>query len=88
MNESESQVLDTWEMVAKQMDVGVARCSRDFRYLRANQAYANWIQRPRIVDHPILEVLGKDEALLPHFHRVLTGDIVRFEQKRIFELLG
>jgi PAS domain S-box-containing protein len=92
MNESESQLLNTWEMVTKQMAAGVARFSRDFRYLWANQAYANWIQRPlnEIVDHPILEVLGKDafEALLPHFHRVLTGETVRYEQETNFRGIG
>src|SRR3974377_2326788 len=74
------------------MAVAVTRCSRDFRYLWANQAYANWIQRPpnEIVGHPILEVLGKDafEALLPYFNRVLSGETVRYEQETNFQGIG
>ena len=75
MQESNAHLLKTLETVTKQM--AVTRCSRDFRYLWANQAYADWIRRPLndIIGHPILEVLGKDafEALLPHFNGVLTG---------------
>ena len=67
------QALDTLERVTQQMAAAVTGCSRDFRYLWANQAYANWIQRPlsEIVNRPIAEILGKDafEALLPHFDR-------------------
>ena len=92
MNESEPQLLNTLETVTKQMAAAVARCSRDLRYLWANHAYANWIERPlnEIVGHPILEVLGKDafEALLPHFNRVLTGQIVRYEQETNFCGIG
>jgi PAS domain S-box-containing protein len=70
----------------------VTCCSRDLRYLWANRAYANWIQRPlnEIVGHPILDVLGKDafEALLPHFNRVLMGETVRYEQETNFQGIG
>jgi PAS domain S-box-containing protein len=90
MQENEAQLLNTLETVTKQM--AVTRCSQDFRYLWANQAYADWIQRPlnQIVDRPILEVLGNDafEALLPHFHRVLTGETVRYEQETNFQGIG
>jgi PAS domain S-box-containing protein len=92
MNENEAQLLKTLETVTTQMAVAVSRCSRDFRYLWVNQAYANWIERPlnEIVDRPILEVLGKDafEALRPHFNRVLTGEIVRYEQETNFQCIG
>src|SRR6516225_10680554 len=85
MNEKDAQLLDTLEAVTKQMAVGVTRCSRDFRYLWANQAYANWIQHPlnEIVERPILEVLGRNafEALLPYFNQVLSGQTVRYEQE-------
>ena len=92
MDENEAQALDTLETVTKQMAAAVTRCSRDFRYLWANQTYANWIQRPlnEIIERPILEVLGKDafEALLPHFKRVLTGKTVRYEQETNFQGIG
>ena len=86
------QALDTLERVTQQMAAAVTGCSRDFRYLWANQAYANWIQRPlsEIVNRPIAEILGKDafEALLPHFNRVLTGETVRYEQETDFRGIG
>jgi len=92
MNETEAQVLDTLETVTKQMAVAVTRCTRDFRYLWANQAYANWIQRPlnEIVERPISEVLGRNafEALLPYFNRVLSGETVRYEQETNFQGIG
>src|SRR5215469_10330383 len=74
--ERSPDILDTLELVTNEMAVAVTRCSADFRYLWANQAYADWLQRPlrEIVGHPILNVMGKDafEALLPHFTRVLS----------------
>src|SRR6516225_1742092 len=90
MHENEAQLLNTLETATKQ--VAVTRCSRDFRYLWANQAYADWVHRSlnEIVGRPILEVLGKDafEALLPHFNRVLTGETVRYEQETNFRGIG
>jgi len=90
MHENEAQLLNTLETVTKHM--AVTRCSQDFQYLWANQAYADWIRRPlnEIVDRPILEVLGKDafEALLPHFNRVLAGETVRYEQETNFRGIG
>jgi PAS domain S-box-containing protein len=92
MNEKEAQLLNTLETVTVQMGAAVSRCSRDFRYLWANQAYANWVDRPlnEIVGRPILEVLGKNdfEALLPHFNRALTGEAVRYEQEKNFRGIG
>jgi PAS domain S-box-containing protein len=92
MNETEGQLLDTLEAVTEQMAVAVTRCSRDFRYQWANQAYANWIQRPQneIVGHPILEVLGRTafEELLPYFNRVLAGETVRYEKETNFRGIG
>ena len=90
MHENEAQLLNTLETATKQ--VAVTRCSRDFRYLWANQAYADWIHRSlnEIVDRPIREVLGKDafEPLLPHFNRVLTGETVRCELETNFQGIG
>jgi len=82
----------TSETVVKQMAVAVTRCSRDFRYLWANQAYADWIGRPlnEIVHRPVSEVLGENafEVLLPYFNRVLAGESVHYEQKTTFQGIG
>jgi PAS domain S-box-containing protein len=92
MNENEKRELETLETVTKQMAVAATRCSRDFRYLWANQAYADWIHRPlnEIVDRPIMEVLGQAafDALLPRFHQVLAGETVRYEQETNFRGIG
>jgi len=85
-------ILETLELVTKQMGVAVSRCSDDLRYLWANQEYANWIQRPlnEIVGRPIVDVLGKEafEGLLPHFRRVLTGERVDYEREANFQGIG
>jgi PAS domain S-box-containing protein len=90
MQESNAHLLKTLETVTKQM--AVTRCSRDFRYLWANQAYADWIHRPlnEIVNRSILEVLGKEafEALLPYFNQVLRGEMVHYEQETNFQSIG
>jgi PAS domain S-box-containing protein len=83
---------DDLELVSREMAAAVTRCSHDFRYLWANQGYANWLQRPlnEIVGRPIVDVLGKEafEALLPHFKRVLAGQKVHYEQETNFRGLG
>lgn len=92
MQEKEAQALETLETLTKQMPLAVTRCSRDFRYLWANQAYADWIQRPLndIIGHPIVDILGKVafEALRPGFDRVLMGETVRYEQETNFRGIG
>lgn len=88
----EAQALETLETLTKQMSVAVTRCSRDFRYLWANEVYANWIRLPlsAIVNRPISDVLGKHafEALRPHFNRALAGESVHYEQETHFQVIG
>lgn len=90
--ERSHDIWDTLELVTNEMGVGVTRCSANFSYLWANQAYADWLQRPlnEIVGRPILNVLGKDafEALLPHFTRVLSGQRVQYEQETNVQEIG
>src|SRR6516164_2858719 len=90
--ERSHDILDTLQLVTNEMAVAVTRCSANFRYLWANQAYADWLQRPlsEIVGCPILNVLGKDafEALLPHFTRVLSGQRVQYEQETNVQGIG
>jgi PAS domain S-box-containing protein len=88
----QQSILETLELVTKQMGVAVSRCSDDLRYLWANQEYANWIHRPlnEIVGRPMVDVLGKEafEALSPHFKRVLTGERVHYERETNFQGIG
>jgi PAS domain S-box-containing protein len=85
-------ILEALDVVSKQMAVAVSRCSRDLRYLWANQGYANWLRRPlaEIVGRPILDVLGKDafESLRHHFERVLNGEVVSYEEEVNFRGIG
>jgi PAS domain S-box-containing protein len=88
----EHGLLEMMSLITKQMAAAVTRCSRDFRYLWVNQAYADWIQRPmsEVVDHSISDVLGKEafDSLLPHFNRVLQGEPVQYEQETNFQGIG
>ena len=90
--ERSHDILDTLELVTNEMTVGVTRCSADFRYLWANQAYADWLQRPlcEIIGRPILNELGKDafETLFPHFTQVLSGHRVQYEQETNVQGIG
>jgi len=85
-------VLEALDVVTKQMAAAVTRCSRDLRYLWANQRYADWLQRPldMIVGRPIVDVLGEDafELLRHHFERVLNGEIVSYEEEVNFQSIG
>ncbi|HXF12577.1 MAG TPA: PAS domain S-box protein [Terriglobales bacterium] len=86
------QTTEILELVTKQMAVAVTRCSRDFRYLWANQAYADWLQRPlhAIVGKQIADVLGTEtfESLLGNFERVLAGENVSYEQEVNYPNIG
>jgi PAS domain S-box-containing protein len=88
----EHDLLETLNLVTKQMPAAVTRCSRDLRYLWVNQGYADWLQRPldEIAGRPISDVLGKAafDALLPHFQRVLDGENVHHEQETSFHGIG
>jgi len=81
----EYHALETLELVTREMAAAVAWCSRDLRYLWANQRYADLIQRSldEIVGHSILAVLGAEafEGLRHHFERALAGEKVSYEQE-------
>jgi len=83
---------DDLELVTQGMALAVTRCSRDFRYLWANQGYAQWLERPldEIMGRPIWDVLGKEafESLRHHFERVLAGDKVNYEAEIKFQGIG
>jgi PAS domain S-box-containing protein len=85
-------IFETLEFVTKQMAVAVTRCSRDFRYLWANQEYANWIQRPldEIIGYRAEDILGREafESRRGYFERVLSGERVQYEQETNFRGIG
>lgn len=89
---SERLALETLELVTQQMAAAVTRCSRDFRYLWANQACAELLQRPvdQIIGRRIADVLGKAtfESLRHHFDRVLRGEKVSYEEQVNYRGVG
>ena len=84
-------VQETLELATKRM-AAVARCSRDFRYLWANQRLADLLERPlgEIVGRPIVEVLGTElfEVLRPYFERALAGENVTYEEEVTYPSIG
>jgi PAS domain S-box-containing protein len=75
-------------IVTESVAAPVVRCSRDFRFVWVNQAYADWrnTSPDKIIGRPIEEVIGAEGAAVmrPYFERVLGGEIVHFEQKLPF----
>jgi PAS domain-containing protein len=62
--------------------VGITRCGRDLRYLRANETYAKIVGLPLgIIGRPIVEVVGEAafETIRPCVERVLAGERVEYE---------
>ena len=63
--------------------IGIARCSRDLRYLRANETYATIVGLPlgEIIGRPIVEVMGEAAfaVIRPYIERVLAGERVEYE---------
>ena len=80
------------DIVTRETSVAAARCSRDFRYLWANQGCADVLQRPldEIIGQPIANVLGAEtfEALRHYFERVLAGEVVTYEREANYPGVG
>jgi PAS domain S-box-containing protein len=80
------------DIVTRETAVAAARCSRDFRYLWANQGCADVLQRPlaEIIGQPITNVLGAEtfEALRPYFELVLAGEVVTYEREANYPGVG
>jgi PAS domain S-box-containing protein len=80
------------QLVTSTMSVAVTRCTRDLRYLWANQSYSDWIHRPlrEIIGYSIQEVIGPDAfaSLAGYFYRVLSGEKVIFEQRVDYHTIG
>ena len=78
--------------VTDSMAAPVTRCSRDLKYLWVSKPYADWINRPasEIIGRPILEILGQEAFthLRPRFEKVLSGQVVRYEEEVQFRGIG
>jgi PAS domain S-box-containing protein len=80
-----SKVSDELSATLNTAGIGITRCSRDLRYLRANETYATIAGLPlsRIVERPIVEVMGEAafSTILPYIERVLAGERVEYESE-------
>src|SRR5688572_17446960 len=70
----------------------IAQCSKDLRYVFANRACAEFLQRPigEIVGKSLSEVMGKEafEAIQPYIKRVLAGERVEYEAEVPYSRIG
>jgi PAS domain S-box-containing protein len=65
--------------------IGITRCSRDLRYLRANETYATTAGLPlnQIIGQLIIDVMGEAAfgTIQPYIERVLAGERVEYDAK-------
>ena len=77
------EALDQLEFITANMACGVARCSKDLRYLWVNPSYAAWmgLTPGEVAGRPIVDVIGQDayNEIRPHIERALSGDREEFE---------
>lgn len=82
--EETSQARLHLQTITDLMASGVARFSRDLRFLWASKRYLEFLGRSadEVVGRTMPEVLGREsfEALRPYVARVLAGEAVTFEQ--------
>jgi PAS domain S-box-containing protein len=79
---------DELSKILNTVGIGITRCSRDLRYLRANETYATIAGLPlnEITGRPIVEVMGEAAltTILPYIERVLAGERVEYETEILF----
>jgi PAS domain S-box-containing protein len=79
-------------LVTDIMAAPVTRCTRDLKYLWVSKPYADWLGLTpgEIVGLPIVDVIGREAFadLRPHFERVLSGEVVRYEEQVNFRGIG
>jgi two-component system CheB/CheR fusion protein len=72
-------------LVTDSMSASVTQCSRDLKYLWASKAYLEWCGRPaeEVINRPIVDIVGPETfaRLRPYFDRVLSGEVVRYEEE-------
>jgi PAS domain S-box-containing protein len=78
-------VSDELRTILNTAGIGITRCSRDLRYLRANETYATIAGLPvgEIIGRSIIEVMGDAAfaSIRPYIERVLAGDRVEYESE-------
>ncbi len=79
-------------LIAHATPLALTRCSRERRYLFANDAAATLFGLPldRIVGRPVPEVMGENAyaVAVPHIEKVLLGQTVEYEAEFDFRTAG
>ena len=77
------QVMDELSVTLNTAGIGITRCSRDLKYLAANETYASIAGLPlsEIIGRPIVKVIGEAafSTIVPYFERALAGERVEYE---------
>jgi len=77
------KVSDELSVTLNTAGVGITRCSRDLKYLGANETYASIAGLPlsEIIGRPIVKVIGEAafSTIVPYIERVLAGERVEYE---------
>lgn len=85
---SHQRLAEDLQYITDSMAAGVARCSRDLRYVWVSKGYAEpFGAAPEDLEgRAIVDVIGNDamRELMPHFERVLAGERVRYERAASF----
>lgn len=79
-------------LISRRLDVPLARCGRDLRYVWVNEHYANRFHLPagEILGQLIRDVIGDEafEQLKPRFEQALRGEDVEFETDVCYVRIG
>lgn len=79
-------------LISTRINVPLARCGRDLRYVWVNEHYAKRFQLPtgEILGHLIRDVIGEEafEQLKPRFEQALNGEEVEFETDVCYVRIG
>ena len=89
--DSQRAALEELRLITGIMPAGVARCSRDLRYLWVSPSLAGWLGRTpeEIAGQPIFDVIGQEyKRVLPHIEKVLSGEKEEYEAQVNYEGVG
>jgi two-component system CheB/CheR fusion protein len=91
-DEALRQELEKLQLITDVMSAPVTRISRDLRYLWVSQPYADWLglSPDEIIGRLIADVIGQAafERIRPHIERVLSGEVVKYEEQVNFKGIG
>jgi PAS domain S-box-containing protein len=86
------EALQQLQLITDNLPSGVARCSRDLRYVWVSPSYAAWLGRPRdeVAGQAIRDVLGQEgyTVIGPYLDKVLSGERTEYEARVSYHGIG